>query len=163
MAEGEKDAPGGSCCNGDVTPIRSAAPVDGLVTLALSCMSYVGSHPQDRRPRSSGRNRGVSRVTLVRPPADYPANISPGDHSLRSGSSNFFAGSACRFLNLPDKTAHAAITSSLRHCGSRLRTPLLDASLPFSLRFQRFYLGMPGANTPSTQTGSSGLRIQSLN
>jgi len=36
--------------------------------------AYVGLAHQDRQPRPTRRNRGVSSVALVRPPSDDPAN-----------------------------------------------------------------------------------------
>jgi len=87
---------------------------------------HVAMPDRARQLRAARRNRGVDCIALVRPPSDYNTNFSAGDFS-QCCNSILFSECASRLLILPEQAAHTAIASSLRHCGTRLRTALLNA------------------------------------
>ncbi len=113
------------CPNSASDPYATA--VDGLVISAYDRFAWAESHP-DRWHSAVVPSRGGGGVALVRSRSDCLANVPPVDHSVQSGSSTGFAGRPSRFLYVADRSDLAAIAISLRHCRSRLRPALLDAS-----------------------------------
>jgi hypothetical protein len=71
-------------------------------------------------------------LSVVSPWFDlHPTTLRTSKRAISTRSRNciFLARLAFLFPNLPDQAAPTAIASRLRHCGSRLRTPLLDISV----------------------------------
>ncbi len=114
------------------TPDRSGSRRGEVSLTAWSSRIIMGFHGcesnSDHRHPTVGRGHGGGGVALVRSRSDCPANVPPVDHSVQSCGSTGFARRASRFLYFPDRSAQPAIAFSLRHCDSRLRTALLDAS-----------------------------------
>src|SRR2546430_2732402 len=93
---------------------------------------HEGHSHSDRWHPGVGPSRGGGGVALVRSRSDCLANVPPVDHSVQSCSTGF-AGRTSQFLYFPDTSAHAAIAFRMRHCRSRLRAALLDASSQFPI------------------------------